>query len=235
MHILFRQLSQQMGLQNVRGILPEQIDLLLNMSILDILKQTITTNVGLTSQNGIYTNSKIGQINSLKTLYKNESINFRYVEGTDTFELTNFGTDESRDFWSAFYIVDGSIKYKNLDETYTSKYYPIRLIDAQYANNVITDPILKPTIINPIIYNSLIMCSKISFVSGTIPVLEEGLVIADIKIGYIDKPCKVDIIEDISSDMPEQYHNDIVRHAVELYLSSIGVGQRVENNNNRNN
>ena len=29
MHIMFRQLAQQMGMQNVRAILPEQIDLLL--------------------------------------------------------------------------------------------------------------------------------------------------------------------------------------------------------------
>ena len=32
MHVWFRQYAQQMGMQNVRAILPEQIDLLINNS-----------------------------------------------------------------------------------------------------------------------------------------------------------------------------------------------------------
>ena len=36
MHVWFRQYAQQMGLQNVRAILPDQIDLVINTSIIDI-------------------------------------------------------------------------------------------------------------------------------------------------------------------------------------------------------
>ena len=43
MHILFRQLAQQMGLQNTRAILPEQIDMLINMSISDITNDRLKT------------------------------------------------------------------------------------------------------------------------------------------------------------------------------------------------
>ena len=35
MHVMFRQYAQQMGMQNTRAILPEQIDLLLNTSQMD--------------------------------------------------------------------------------------------------------------------------------------------------------------------------------------------------------
>lgn len=70
MHVWFRQYAQQMGLQNVRAILPEQIDLLINTSISDIVNQIIKENIGITNDRVITDNSKVGQINALKTLYK---------------------------------------------------------------------------------------------------------------------------------------------------------------------
>lgn len=69
MHVMFRQFAQQMGMQNVRAILPEQIDLLLNSSQMDVINQIIKTNVGVTNDRIITDNSKIGQINALRSLY----------------------------------------------------------------------------------------------------------------------------------------------------------------------
>ena len=69
MHVMFRQYAQQMGMQNVRAILPEQIDLLLNTSIMDITNQIIKENIGITNDRVITDNSKIGQINALRSLY----------------------------------------------------------------------------------------------------------------------------------------------------------------------
>lgn len=70
MHVWFRQYAQQMGMQNVRAILPEQIDLLINTSITDTVNQLIRENIGITNDRVITDNSKIGQINALRTLYK---------------------------------------------------------------------------------------------------------------------------------------------------------------------
>lgn len=70
MHIMFRQYAQQMGMQNNRAILPEQIDLLINTSITDTVNQIIKENIGITNDRVITDNSKIGQINILRTLYK---------------------------------------------------------------------------------------------------------------------------------------------------------------------
>lgn len=69
MHVWFRQYAQQMGMQNVRAILPEQIDLLINTSITDTINQLIQQNIGVTNDRVITDNSKIGQINAFKTLY----------------------------------------------------------------------------------------------------------------------------------------------------------------------
>ena len=76
MHVWFRQYAQQMGMQNVRAILPEQIDILINTSITDTVNQIIRENVGITNDRVITDNSKIGQINALKHLYKVREIPF---------------------------------------------------------------------------------------------------------------------------------------------------------------
>ena len=67
MQIMFRQLGQQMGMQNVRAILPEQIDLLLNTAIIDVVNEIIKRNIASTNDRVITDNSKIGQINALST------------------------------------------------------------------------------------------------------------------------------------------------------------------------
>ena len=70
MHQMFRQYAQQMGMQNVRAILPEQIDLLINNSISDTINQVITQNIGITNDRVISDASKLNQVNALKSLYK---------------------------------------------------------------------------------------------------------------------------------------------------------------------
>lgn len=70
MHVWFRQYAQQMGMQNVLAVLPEQIDLLINTSITDTVNQIIRENIGITNDRVITDNSKLGQINALRSLYK---------------------------------------------------------------------------------------------------------------------------------------------------------------------
>ena len=65
MHVWFRQYAQQMGMQNVRAILPEQIDILINTSITDTVNRVIAENTNMTGAGGIVSNSKLGQINAL--------------------------------------------------------------------------------------------------------------------------------------------------------------------------
>lgn len=70
MHKMFRQYAQQMGMQNVRAILPEQIDLLINNSISDTINQVITQNIGVTNDRVISDASKLNQVNALRSLYR---------------------------------------------------------------------------------------------------------------------------------------------------------------------
>ena len=70
MHRWFRQYAQQMGMQNVRAILPEQIDRFINTSISDFVNDLIRANASITNDRVITDNSKIGNINALRSLYK---------------------------------------------------------------------------------------------------------------------------------------------------------------------
>lgn len=225
MHVLFRQLAQQMGLQNVRGILPDQIDLLLNTSILDILKQIIQTNIGLTNQNGLVTNSKIGQINSLRNLYSTSDDIVLSQSSANIFWTT---LDDTK-----YFLIDNAEIYygkKNQEGSVQMRtnVFNIRLVDKGVYANVINDSILGPKLNSPVGYY---LNGKFNVITK----LEKDLDSCVIRVNYIKKPCIVNISTNTSSDMPEQHHNDIVRRAVELYLASIGIGQRQERRENNNN
>lgn len=89
MHSKFRQFTQQMGLQNLRAILPEQIDSFLNTSITDKVNQIIKDNIANTNDRVISDNSKLDQINGLRTLYKVANIKFSTTI-SDTNKVVNF-------------------------------------------------------------------------------------------------------------------------------------------------
>ena len=67
MHVWFRQYAQQMGMQNVRAILPEQIDTLINTSIKDTIDEVVRANVGTTNDRVITDNAKLASVNALRT------------------------------------------------------------------------------------------------------------------------------------------------------------------------
>lgn len=133
MHVWFRQYAQQMGMQNVKAILPEQIDLLINTSIIDTVNQIITQTIGVTNDRIISDSSKIGQINALKPLYKVATLNmfgiahileYEYelgdvidsdTKGTIVLEFTK-GGDAATAYKLGFSVNGGSFTAGSVDE-----------------------------------------------------------------------------------------------------------------------
>ena len=71
MHNEFRTFGQVMGLQLVRGILPESIDVYLNAAINETVRNIISKNVANSLQVGILPQAaSITPINALRTLYR---------------------------------------------------------------------------------------------------------------------------------------------------------------------
>ena len=91
MHVWFRQYAQQMGMQNVRAILPEQIDNLINTSIKDTIDEVINKNVGTTNDRVITDNAKLANINALRTLYRVKTYQPRIPEqvGNEALHFVN--------------------------------------------------------------------------------------------------------------------------------------------------
>ena len=177
MHIMFRQLAQQMGMQNVRAILPEQIDLLLNTAIIDVVNEIIKRNIASTNDRVITDNSKIGQINALSTLYKNAEVQiFKYdgheftlnsgVNAIQTVMTTGFEFDitcnhnpqvEKTAIPSDYmYICDFNINYYTSSSVGNTRiktdWFPVRIIDDIYVADALNDFILAPSFRSPIAY-----------------------------------------------------------------------------------
>ena len=113
MHVWFRQYAQQMGMQNVRAILPEQIDNLINTSIKDTIDEVVNRNVGTTNDRVITDNSKLANINALRTLYK-----VKTLPTVSDKKVSDFGNNaysfDSCLIRDALYFVDFSIKYVSI-------------------------------------------------------------------------------------------------------------------------
>lgn len=75
MHSTFRVLGQQMGMQLVRGILPEAIDVYINQAITEKVQQELLIGVRTALQDSVNTQaSTTSVINTFRTLYKTERI-----------------------------------------------------------------------------------------------------------------------------------------------------------------
>lgn len=218
MHVWFRQYAQQMGMQNIRAILPEQIDLLINTSIMDTVNQLIAQNIGVTNDRVITDNSKLGQINALRSLYKvinvlaipaaagaSSTPVAPFVKGEESTILKtyanviNFTYEETdKDKIANFnylYLVDLAVNYSDLKSP-TAKpikvtnYFPIRLIDDAYLADTLNDFILCPRLRTPVavMYNNQIDIYYDKLINGELP---ENLNPYHLRVSYIAKPAIV--------------------------------------------
>lgn len=262
MHKMFRQYAQQMGMQNVRGILPEQIDLLINNSISDTINQVITQNIGITNDRVISDASKLNQVNALKSLYKvwKGSIADATIKGKEktsyiisfqlplnNFKTTGNYTDDgnSSTAISFLYMVDLSINYKKSD--FVTNVFSVRIVDDQFVADVVNDFVLAPTMRSPVasIHDSLIelyIDRADAKPENSQPFTFKGVSINELRLSYIAKPAVVRFAEDVSGtnvdcDLPEYMHVDIVKHAVELYQiaksGSLAAAQQAQQNQQR--
>ena len=262
MHQMFRQYAQQMGMQNVRAILPEQIDLLINNSISDTVNQVITQNIGITNDRVISDASKLNQVNALKSLYKvwKGSIADVTIKGKEktsyiisfqlplnNFKTTGTYTDDenSSTAISFLYVVDLSINYKKTD--FVTNVFPVRIVDDQFVADVVNDFVLAPTMRSPVasIHDSLIelyIDRADAKPEDSQPFTFKGVSINELRFSYIAKPAVVRFAEDVDGtnvncDLPEYMHVDIVKHAVELYQiaksGSLAAAQQAQQNQQR--
>ena len=262
MHQMFRQYAQQMGMQNVRAILPEQIDLLINNSISDTINQVITQNIGVTNDRVVSDASKLNQVNALKSLYKvwkgsiadatfkgkeKTSYTISFQLPLNNFKSTGSYTDDNNSSTaiSFLYIVDLSINYKKTN--FVTNVFPVRIVDDQFVADVVNDFVLAPKMRSPVasIHDNLIelyIDKADTKPENNQPFTFNGVSINELRLSYIAKPAIVRFAEDnngtnVNCDLAEYMHVDIVKHAVGLYQiiksGSLAAAQQAQQNQQR--
>ena len=256
MHVWFRQYAQQMGMQNVRAILPEQIDNLINTSTRDIIDEVIKLNVGTTNDRVITDNAKLANINALRTLYKVKTIN---IEDPSTIkDLANkpYIFDSQSLDEVPLYFVDFSIRYSdrildsgNQQDVVYTRWFPIRIIDDSYLADILNDWVLAPRMRTPVmvIYSNENNNQHSTFElyvgeneESGISSIAENKWIGQIRCSYIKTPNKVAYLSDIGgtnvdSDLPEQLQIPMLKHAVDLYRVSINGSLYANQQSNQQN
>lgn len=227
MHVTFRELAQQMGMQTVRAILSEDIDICLNAAIIDTVKEIIAANVGPLPYNDKVArqNAAISPINGLRTLYRKGTIAESNINGSGT-EVSPYNIQ---------IVSTGVMLYTGFKVSYNgSTLYDCRIIESEDLGQTLRDfcnRAAKDAPICTVIGDT----SRISvdIITGRKNMVKPNLV----QYLYISEPAKVCYDEDIvnnnvNCDLPAYLHMDVVKRAVGVYLQSIGA---VRSNNKNDN
>lgn len=242
MHVLFRTLGQQKGLQQVRAILPNEIDAYLNAAIIEKCRSIIQSNTTPMFQDKIsQQQTNVSPINALTTLIKtieldNGSFHPEYNEiSYSTRELARL------DKFHPMMITSIYTRYSYESDEHVfdpgkTRMYKCRLLENDKFHSTLYDFCSSPSKDAPIamirdLYGDMIfiICTN----DNEIPIL---------CINYIKNPCVVryreynlgDLRPDESQvgwddndcshpcDLPEHLHSEIVEIAVNKFFQSVG-------------
>lgn len=241
MHVWFRQYAQQMGMQNVRAILPEQIDNLINTATLDTVDEVINKNVGTTNDRIITDNAKIANVNALRTLYKVKTITIEDGDNLAVYKNKPYTFNSTKLEETPLYFVDFAIRYgdrayevTNIQDIEYTRWFPIRIVDDSYLADILNDWVLAPRLRTPamVIYaDDNVGNSKFELYVGeneetSIKNIAASKWLGQIRCSYIKKPRQVAYLSDVGgtntdSDLPVQLQVPMLKHAVDLYRVSI--------------
>lgn len=220
MHELFRQLGQQMGMQTLRNILPDEIDVCLNTAIDATVKRIIEENLAVGSNDHfVRANSKVGQINAIRTLYTTQQIT--NIERKNVYNCYTFNVDCS----DLMYMTGIKIRYESIHKhencPINGRFYECRICDLDTINYVLNDYCSRPSYEYPACTceangNDVKVTLYTSAVgTGKQPV--EGVVT------LIRKPAVVSIENEIDCDLPDIIHTDVVKTAVDIFNNSVAI------------
>lgn len=230
MHVLFRTLGQQQGLQLVRGILAESIDEFLYEAIIQLVRVVILGNAQGSKDIITPQYTKISELNSLHTLYCSEESAVTQTNDGDviTIQTSNI----------PFCVTNFVLKTKN------NKKYDCRVIESERLYQTLNDYLNHASLEYPIVSlanNNADNKFDIYLFTG-----DKQKDVASIITSYIRMPSKVHLDEEhygqgesdtsISCDLPVHLHQTVVETAVELWFQTLGLTskQPQEQQSNKN-
>ena len=229
MHDLFRVLGQQVGMQLVRGILPQHIDSFINIEISETVRNLLLTNAHTVLQDDVnLQSSTLNPINAFRTLYRR----FYIKDGSDENAFTKNTDCTVVDLSN----VEDPMLYLGFNITYSdtlSKRIACRLIGASVLETTLRDFCNGADEENPIaVLLNIDGKECVEIYTGL-----SNKEIQSISVSYIKSPNKVKFIGEtgnIDCDLPDYMHYSIVSGAANRYLLSLNT-QPTTSNNVRNN
>ena len=251
MHETFRTLGQQKGMQQVRGILPEEIDVYINDVIAEKTRVEILNGINYSTQaNGSTFVGTMTNINLFRNLYRNArfKINAASSNGLVKYKDTSIGyyeiaiptinsevsdevtLNEGEYFIDPMMYLGISVEY---DGASRGNAKSCRLISLDEIEKTLNDYCSRPDPNYPIA--TLLGIPKIDDLFE----IEENEydnklniytgrsenAVQYINIKHIKKPNVVNYANKISCDLSEYSHYEIVEMAVQKFLRSIGINQ----------
>ena len=209
MHLYFRELAQQSGMQTVRAILPEDIDININIAIDAKIKSIIRENAGNVANTKVaHDNAKISQLNSLRSLYRKATTNGS-GQGSQTNPYTCRISSNDVLLFTGFKTVDNG------------HIYDARIIEIEELGETLNDFCNRAEFDAPLCTvvgdaNTI----TVDFYTGPV----QGRAPSSIVYTYIKTPAVVrhpDVGMQVDSDIIEYLHKDVVKAACDTYLRAI--------------
>lgn len=229
MHVYFREYAQEMGMQTVRAILKEDIDVCLNTAILDKVRRIIAENTATNPNDKVARfNTDISELNGLRTLFRREEVQ----------SLSFTGDGKEVNPYKVSITNSNVMLYTAFDVSYDDNLiYSCRIVGSDYLGRALRDFCLRPSKESPII----------NVISGT----NDNNITCTIYTGYIKHPQPTKLFYDyikypaevfydeegegannVNCDLPDYQHKDIVRDAVNIWLISVGATSGSQRQNN---
>ena len=210
MHTLFRVLGQQMGIQEVRAILPKSIDCFLNQIIVEKVRTLIMENLNVDLDNRqVIHRENITPINALRTLYSEKEVSSTIsAEG-----ITEISIDDA--------TLNNMMLFLGVSAKFNDEYkrFGCRIADAIDVENTLNDYCNSASKDYPIanFYGNKLTLFTGKFTPSSL----------NARIKYIKYPATVLLSENeeipsVDCDLPPYLHNEIVESAVRLFFTSVG-------------
>lgn len=235
MHVLFRTLGQQQGLQLVRGILPESIDSFLQEAIEQTVRILLMGNTKGSQDVRTPQYTKISEISSISTLFCTEEQNITVMNEGDLVNLivTNL----------PYVYTNFALKYKN------KKVHNCRIIESERIYQTLDDYLNRASREYPIVTLANGKSDKeleLALYTG-----DNQKDVLSIITSYIKYPAKVYFDEafyeqedsstentlenhSVNCDLPEHMHRTVVELAVQIWFESLGLTSKQEQNQDNN-
>lgn len=216
MHVLFRTLTQQQGLQRVRAILPETIDTFLQQGIIHIVQTELQVGANkVFKENVASQQAKVSLHNALSTLVSNTVIDIN-LSG----EFINL----DKDIPNILYLTDFAISKDN------RIFVKCRWIENDRLEDTMNDYCNRDSERNPIVTVTSTndigrgepyrLCSL--FTGGNNHKFKH------LRVGYVRTPATVHLVGkdspmNVDCDLPAYLHTNVVETAMELFMLSLGL------------